>query len=101
MLVEDDGLTRRGSAVAKITAENLKEHETLFHPVLNLWVHEEMVNGEKLSQIINTKRENVKYAPPRGDRGQGLMEGIYLASSCQIISTRFPISRQLQRMPIF
>lgn len=47
--------------MAKITAENLREHEKLFHPVLNLWVHEEIVNGEKLSSIINTKKENVKY----------------------------------------
>ena len=54
----------RGSAVAKITAENLKEHDKLFHPVLNLWVHEEIFNGEKLSHLINTKRENVKYVSP-------------------------------------
>jgi glycerol-3-phosphate dehydrogenase (NAD+) len=54
-------LTERGSAVAKITAENLKEHEKLFHPTLNLWVHEEIVNGEKLSTLINSKKENVKY----------------------------------------
>ena len=53
-------LTRRGSAVAKITAENLKEYPKLFQPELNLWVHEEIVNGEKLSNIINTKKENVK-----------------------------------------
>ena len=52
----------RGSAVAKITAENLKLHNELFHPVLNLWVHEEIVNGEKLSYIINSRKENVKYA---------------------------------------
>ena len=55
-------LNIRGSAVAKITAENLKEHEDLFHPVLNLWVHEEIINGEKLSEIINQRKENVKYS---------------------------------------
>jgi len=60
----------RGSAVAKITAENLKEHDKLFHPVLNLWVYEEIVNGEKLSYLINTKRENVKYVVlPPGNGG--------------------------------
>ena len=53
-------LTFRGSAVAKITAENLKEHGNLFHPVLNLWVHEEIIDGEKLSDIINDRKENVK-----------------------------------------
>jgi hypothetical protein len=47
--------------MAKITAENLKQHETLFHPVLNLWVYEEIVNGEKLSAVINSRKENVKY----------------------------------------
>jgi glycerol-3-phosphate dehydrogenase (NAD+) len=52
-------LTGRGSAVAKITAENLKDHDK-FDPVLSLWVHEEIINGEKLSNIINTKKENVK-----------------------------------------
>ena len=28
-----------------------------------MWVFEEMVNGEKLSEIINTTHENVKYLP--------------------------------------
>lgn len=28
-----------------------------------MWVFEEIVNGEKLSDIINTKHENVKYLP--------------------------------------
>jgi glycerol-3-phosphate dehydrogenase (NAD+) len=53
-------LLDRGTAVAKIAAENISEHTDLFHPVLNLWVFEETVNGEKLSNIINTKKENVK-----------------------------------------
>jgi len=54
-------LIARGSAVAKITAENLTQYGSLFHPILNLWVYEEIVNGEKLSSVINTKRENIKY----------------------------------------
>ncbi len=28
-----------------------------------MWVFEEIVNGEKLSETINTKHENVKYLP--------------------------------------
>ena len=28
-----------------------------------MYVHEEMINGEKLSEIINAKHENVKYLP--------------------------------------
>jgi glycerol-3-phosphate dehydrogenase (NAD+) len=58
----------RGTAVAKITAENISEHTDLFDPVLNLWVFEEIVNGEKLSHIINTKKENVKCVSYPEDR---------------------------------
>lgn len=28
-----------------------------------MWVFEEMVNGRKLTEIINTEHENVKYLP--------------------------------------
>lgn len=28
-----------------------------------MWVFEELVNGQKLSEIINTQHENVKYLP--------------------------------------
>lgn len=28
-----------------------------------MWVYEEMINGEKLTEIINKKHENVKYLP--------------------------------------
>ena len=28
-----------------------------------MWVFEEIVNGEKLTEIINTRHENVKYLP--------------------------------------
>lgn len=38
------------------------ENET-FDNEINMWVHEEMVNGEKLTEIINTRHENVKYLP--------------------------------------
>ena len=30
-----------------------------------MWVFEEMVNGEKLTEVINTRHENVKYLPGR------------------------------------
>ena len=59
----DDIVLDRGTAVAKIAAENIKEHADLFHPILNLWVFEEIVNGEKLSIMINSRKENVKYLP--------------------------------------
>ena len=28
-----------------------------------MWVFEEMINGRKLTEIINTEHENVKYLP--------------------------------------
>ena len=28
-----------------------------------MWVFEEMVDGQKLTEIINTKHQNVKYLP--------------------------------------
>ena len=28
-----------------------------------MWVFEEMVNGQKLTELINTQHENVKYLP--------------------------------------
>ena len=34
-----------------------------FFDQVNMWVFEEMVNGEKLTDIINTRHENVKYLP--------------------------------------
>lgn len=31
--------------------------------MVNMWVYEEMVDGKKLTEIINTEHENVKYLP--------------------------------------
>ena len=39
-----------------------------FHPTVNMWVYEEVVNGRKLSSIINEKHENVKYGGRRKGR---------------------------------
>jgi len=53
-----------GSAIAKIvgsTVPNLPE----FHNDVKMYVYEEMVGGQKLTEIINTKHENTKYLPGR------------------------------------
>lgn len=50
-----------GCTIAKVMAENTVERPLEFARDVKMWVHEEMVNGEKLSHIINTKHENVKY----------------------------------------
>ncbi|XP_048873160.1 glycerol-3-phosphate dehydrogenase 1a isoform X1 [Brienomyrus brachyistius] len=51
-----------GSAIAKIIGANAAVNPK-FHTTVNMWVFEEIVNGRKLSDIINTDHENVKYLP--------------------------------------
>ncbi|CZR51068.1 glycerol-3-phosphate dehydrogenase [Phialocephala subalpina] len=67
-----------GSTIAKIIAENTKEHPELFQEEVQMWVYEEEVTlpkdskhydpskgdtPQKLTSIINTYHENVKYLP--------------------------------------
>lgn len=53
----------RGSAIAKIVGYNTLEGTGEFQKLVPMWVFEEMVDGQKLTEIINTKHENVKYLP--------------------------------------
>ncbi|KAI0203970.1 glycerol-3-phosphate dehydrogenase [Astrocystis sublimbata] len=56
-----------GCTIAKIAAENTKEHPNLFEEQVQMWVFEEQVTHqgktENLSDVINTQHENVKYLP--------------------------------------
>ncbi|KAK9469887.1 NAD-dependent glycerol-3-phosphate dehydrogenase N-terminus-domain-containing protein [Lipomyces arxii] len=52
-----------GSAIAKIVAENSAENPTVFDKSVRMWVFEELIDGEKLTAIVNTQHENVKYLP--------------------------------------
>ncbi|KAI0523817.1 glycerol-3-phosphate dehydrogenase [Xylaria bambusicola] len=56
-----------GSTIAKIAAENTKAHPELFEEKVQMWVYEEDVmhegKVEKLSNVINTHHENIKYLP--------------------------------------
>ncbi|CAK7199286.1 glycerol-3-phosphate dehydrogenase [Sporothrix eucalyptigena] len=68
-----------GSTIAKIVAENTAEHPALFERDVQMWVFEEEVvipqdshltaavradaKPQKLTEIINTYHENVKYLP--------------------------------------
>ncbi|KAJ3401304.1 glycerol-3-phosphate dehydrogenase [Chytriomyces hyalinus] len=52
-----------GSVIAKIVAENVSKYPDQFDPEVRMWVFEEMIEGKRLSQIINEKHENVKYLP--------------------------------------
>ncbi|KAJ3121684.1 Glycerol-3-phosphate dehydrogenase [Nowakowskiella sp. JEL0407] len=52
-----------GTTVAKIVGNNVLGQLDTFNRVVQMWVHEEIVNGRKLTDIINNDRENVKYLP--------------------------------------
>ncbi|CAH2304966.1 glycerol-3-phosphate dehydrogenase [NAD(+)], cytoplasmic-like [Pelobates cultripes] len=51
-----------GSAIAKIIGCNV-QGSNRFQPVVNMWVFEEVIEGRKLTEIINQDHENVKYLP--------------------------------------
>eukprot|EP01101_Sappina_pedata_P003128 TRINITY_DN13347_c0_g1_i1.p1 TRINITY_DN13347_c0_g1~~TRINITY_DN13347_c0_g1_i1.p1 ORF type:complete len:373 (+),score=97.92 TRINITY_DN13347_c0_g1_i1:31-1149(+) len=52
-----------GTAISKIIGENVTENPDRFESRVQMWVYEENINGQKLSEIINTQHENVKYMP--------------------------------------
>jgi glycerol-3-phosphate dehydrogenase (NAD+) len=49
--------------IARIVGANTKDHNDLFHEEVKMYVYEEVIDGKKLSEIINTQHENVKYLP--------------------------------------
>lgn len=53
-------LPARGSAIARIVGTNVRENPGFNHTV-KMWVFEELVDGKKLTEIINETHENVKY----------------------------------------
>ena len=54
----------RGSTIAKIVGLNVRGGgKNLFVERVNMYVFEETINGEKLTEIINTRHVNVKYLP--------------------------------------
>lgn len=52
----------RGSAIAKIVGTNAQQHDNIDERV-TMYVYEELINGKKLTEIINETHENVKYLP--------------------------------------
>eukprot|EP00834_Sanchytrium_tribonematis_P005989 NODE_405_length_7994_cov_0.788600.p2 type:complete len:359 gc:universal NODE_405_length_7994_cov_0.788600:1640-2716(+) len=50
------------STIAMIIGENVKIFEQ-FNKEIKMWVFEELVNGRKLTEIINETHENPKYLP--------------------------------------
>eukprot|EP00932_Pfiesteria_piscicida_P012560 SRR837773.23957.p1 GENE.SRR837773.23957~~SRR837773.23957.p1 ORF type:complete len:369 (-),score=144.64 SRR837773.23957:43-1071(-) len=49
-----------GTAIARIIAKNVLKLPD-FQKTVRMWVHEEMIDGRKLTDIINSEHENVKY----------------------------------------
>jgi len=39
------------------------QHSQLLEPKVNMYVYEEIIDGRKLTEIINTTHVNVKYMP--------------------------------------
>ncbi|CAN3377383.1 glycerol-3-phosphate dehydrogenase [NAD(+)] 1 [Diutina rugosa] len=52
-----------GTTIAKVLAENAATRPNLFKHNVYMWVHQEMIDGQRLTDIINDKHENVKYLP--------------------------------------
>lgn len=52
----------RGSSIAKIIGTNAARLDS-FDSTVKMWVFEELIDGKKLTEIINTTHENVKYLP--------------------------------------
>lgn len=59
-----------GTTIAKVVAENTKLHPHLFKETVEMWVFDEKIPKSKdsdeyemLTDIINTKHQNVKYLP--------------------------------------
>lgn len=51
-----------GSVIVDIVANNIRRLNE-YIPKVRWWIFHEIINGEKLSDIINNKHENVKYLP--------------------------------------
>eukprot|EP00158_Paraphelidium_tribonemae_P003767 Partr_v1_DN26356_c2_g1_i1_m43476 putative Glycerol-3-Phosphate DeHydrogenase len=52
-----------GSVIAKIIGNNVRASPQQFDEQVKMWVYEELIDGRKLTEIINTRHENVKYLP--------------------------------------
>ncbi|KAK7495616.1 hypothetical protein BaRGS_00013063 [Batillaria attramentaria] len=51
-----------GSAIAKIVGNNVKD-SSKFEREVRMYMYEENVDGRKLTEIVNTEHENIKYLP--------------------------------------
>ncbi|KAK2177226.1 hypothetical protein NP493_612g01066 [Ridgeia piscesae] len=60
--LDPTSMASKGSVIAKIVGNNVLE-KTAYVQRIPMYVYEETVNGKKLTEIINTQHENIKYLP--------------------------------------
>ncbi|KAI8994862.1 glycerol-3-phosphate dehydrogenase [NAD+] [Pilobolus umbonatus] len=76
-----------GSAIARVCAQNAIRHPNLFEREVRMWVYEEIIDGKKLSDIINEENENVKYLPgcKLGDNVKAVPDIIQAAEGANVL----------------
>ncbi|KAG0439869.1 Glycerol-3-phosphate dehydrogenase [NAD(+)], cytoplasmic [Dictyocoela muelleri] len=52
-----------GTTIANLIAKNIKNNNKNYEEIVYMWTYEEIVDGRKLTEIINSKSENTKYLP--------------------------------------
>lgn len=53
-----------GTTIANLIAKNIKTPKSeKYESIVYMWTYEEIINGRKLTEIINTTSENIKYLP--------------------------------------
>lgn len=50
----------RGSVIAKVVGHNVVAQPQLFAERVSMWVYEEVIDGRRLTDIINTEHENTR-----------------------------------------
>lgn len=78
----------RASALSIIVGKNAKKYDC-FENEIKMWVYEEMIGDRKLSEIINSEHENVKYPMLT------LMEISFIPRICMDLNSRKTSSRVL------
>lgn len=75
-----------GSAAAMIIARNVKSYQH-FDKTVNMWVYEELVDGRKLTDIINTEHRNVRYLPDHQlpDNVVAIPDVVEAAKDCNVL----------------
>lgn len=69
----------RASALAMILGKNARKYKC-FENEIKMWVYEEIIDGRKLTDIINTEHENVKY-PDSTKSTESFTPRIFLVTS--------------------